>query len=199
MSKKDAVKLDPRVRRTRKMLQQAMSELMAERTFPEIDVQDIAERAELNRATFYKHFPDKYELLNVIIRENFQTKLESRLAEPSALTETSLNVLLQMVFEGCNDFRGTCQAVHVLNDRGVMMQQLQVQVYQVLVNWLQHDSLRAKLGRNSPEMIALPVSWMICGSMMEIVRESSKTPKPELVRQLGVSVRAALGEYLGGN
>ena len=47
--------LDPRVRRTRQMLRQALRKVLAEKEFEEISVQDITEAAILNRATFYDH------------------------------------------------------------------------------------------------------------------------------------------------
>ena len=50
--------VDLRIRRTRKMLQDAFMALMAEKPFAEITVQDITERAMVNRGTFYDHFAD---------------------------------------------------------------------------------------------------------------------------------------------
>jgi AcrR family transcriptional regulator len=55
---------DLRVRRTRKLLQDALIELTIERGFSAVTVRDIAERAMVNRATFYRHYQDKYDLLN---------------------------------------------------------------------------------------------------------------------------------------
>lgn len=60
-------KLDPRVIRTRQMLRDGLMSLAAERDFDGITVQDIADRAGLNRATFYLHYRDKQELLMQII------------------------------------------------------------------------------------------------------------------------------------
>jgi AcrR family transcriptional regulator len=40
---------DPRVRRTRKLLQQALTELLAEKSFHSINVQDVVDRATVNR------------------------------------------------------------------------------------------------------------------------------------------------------
>jgi AcrR family transcriptional regulator len=56
-------RLDPRVVRTRQMLREAFMALIAERGFEAATIQDITERATLNRATFYLHYRDKYELL----------------------------------------------------------------------------------------------------------------------------------------
>jgi len=63
MSKKRA-RLDPRVIRTRKLLREALIELIPERGYDAITVKDITDRATLNRATFYLHYRDKEDLLD---------------------------------------------------------------------------------------------------------------------------------------
>ena len=63
-SKRESEKVDPRVKRTRQSLEQAFVDLLHEKGFQAITVQDITQRAGLNRATFYAHFPDKYALLD---------------------------------------------------------------------------------------------------------------------------------------
>ncbi len=60
---------DPRVKRTHRLLQEALVELAGERGFDAITVGDIAKRAEVNRATFYRHYQDKYDLLDQIFKE----------------------------------------------------------------------------------------------------------------------------------
>src|SRR3984893_18802285 len=64
-------KVDPRGQRTRHLLPQAFLELMPQQGCLAISIQDIAERATLNRATFYLHFDDKYQLLDRIVQEQF--------------------------------------------------------------------------------------------------------------------------------
>jgi AcrR family transcriptional regulator len=58
-----ARKLDRRVQRTRKLLRDAMMSLILEEGYDAISIQDITEKANLGRATFYLHFKDKDELL----------------------------------------------------------------------------------------------------------------------------------------
>ena len=60
---------DLRIRRTHKFLQEAMIELITEKGFEAITVGDIAERAMINRATFYRHYEDKYDLVAKIFEE----------------------------------------------------------------------------------------------------------------------------------
>lgn len=56
-------KMDPRVMRTRQLLRDALVELIDEQGYEKITVQDITQRATLNRATFYLHYRDKLDLL----------------------------------------------------------------------------------------------------------------------------------------
>lgn len=60
---------DLRVRRTRKLLQQAFIELTVEKGFAALTVRDITERAMVNRSTFYRHYLDKYDLLEHYMNE----------------------------------------------------------------------------------------------------------------------------------
>ncbi|HVI41682.1 MAG TPA: TetR/AcrR family transcriptional regulator C-terminal domain-containing protein [Anaerovoracaceae bacterium] len=62
-------KEDLRVRRTYKLLSQALMSLLLEKSFEEIFVTDICELAMVHRTTFYKHFEDKYHLLDFCVKE----------------------------------------------------------------------------------------------------------------------------------
>ena len=62
-------KKDLRVIKTKKMIYTALVELMKEKTFEEIKVSDICEKALINRSTFYAHYEDKYELLIDFIKD----------------------------------------------------------------------------------------------------------------------------------
>ena len=60
---------DLRIQRTRILLCHTLINLIAEKGFDAISVKDIAERAMINRATFYRHFEDKYALVTYIFKE----------------------------------------------------------------------------------------------------------------------------------
>jgi AcrR family transcriptional regulator len=64
---------DLRVRRTRKLLQEALIELTVERGFAAVTIRDITERAMVNRSTFYRHYLDKYDLLNQFMDEVYES------------------------------------------------------------------------------------------------------------------------------
>ena len=69
---------DPRIRRTRELLQQAFGRLLKEKDFDKISVQDITDAATVNRATFYLHYPDKFALLECKVAGDFHALLASR-------------------------------------------------------------------------------------------------------------------------
>jgi len=69
--------IDLRIRRTHKFLQEAMIELITEKGFDAITVGDIAERAMINRATFYRHYQDKYDLVAKIFEETANQLVEN--------------------------------------------------------------------------------------------------------------------------
>jgi len=68
--------MDLREKRTRKLIREAFFELMQENGFETLSVQDITERAMINRSTFYRHYQDKYDLARKCLDEPFTALLE---------------------------------------------------------------------------------------------------------------------------
>ena len=64
------VKVDRRIARTQGAIKNAFLELMSEKNFDSITIQDIADRANINRATVYLHYLDKFDLLDKIMEEH---------------------------------------------------------------------------------------------------------------------------------
>lgn len=60
-------KVDRRIVKTQDALKKAVIELMTEKNFDDITIQDIADRANINRGTIYLHYQDKYDLLDKLI------------------------------------------------------------------------------------------------------------------------------------
>lgn len=58
-----------RVRRTRKLLRDALVELIEERGFERVTVGEICTRAMVSRAAFYRNYRDKYQLVELIFDE----------------------------------------------------------------------------------------------------------------------------------
>jgi AcrR family transcriptional regulator len=64
-------KPDRRVQRTRELLSEALMALILEKGYDGLTVQDIADRANVSRATFYLHYKDKDDLLFSSMQERY--------------------------------------------------------------------------------------------------------------------------------
>ena len=62
-------KQDRRVIRSKMRMREALISLMQEKLFPEITARDITDRADLNRATFYLHYNNVFDLLEELEEE----------------------------------------------------------------------------------------------------------------------------------
>src|SRR3990172_4776223 len=147
--KKKEKKLDPRIKRTRQLLQQALMELMAEKSFQAITVQDIAARATLNRATFYAHFEDKYALLEYSVRETFRQRLQRGLPEGSRFSAENVKRLIEMVGAFQAEMNGHCPPPHEQYEP-LMEKQVKAELKDVLRAWLKENPSGKSSGRADP-------------------------------------------------
>lgn len=69
-------KTDLRILRTQKLIKEAFLKLIHVKGFDAITIQDIADEALINRATFYLHFQDKYDLLEQISNTYLQELID---------------------------------------------------------------------------------------------------------------------------
>ncbi len=90
--------IDRRVARTRALLQDALITLIPERGYAAITVEDICEKANIGRSTFYTHYAGKDELRSATIDAHLRSLSNQ---QPSAQPETSgrLFVFSRPMFE----------------------------------------------------------------------------------------------------
>lgn len=88
---------DPRIKRTRQLLQGALRTLLQERPFDEILVQDITHAATVNRATFYDHYTDKFALFDAMIVGDFYKLVEERNIRFDGACSSSMQAILLAV------------------------------------------------------------------------------------------------------
>lgn len=157
-------KLDPRIRRTRQLLFEAFQNLLAEKSFHLITVQDIAERSTLNRATFYDHFTDKFALLEAMMGERFATLIDARMAGNDGTCQAALRPLILAACDFLAEVSSGCQK-----------QQRQFEpIVESQVKALIRESLLVGLcshGAQNPELKATMVSWAIAGAAFQWSRE----------------------------
>ncbi|MGO4185920.1 TetR/AcrR family transcriptional regulator [Paenibacillus sp. TAF43_2] len=90
--------MDRRVLKTKEAIMKAFVELIAEKNFEQVTINEIAERANVNRGTVYLHYVDKFDLLNQCI-EVYLTQLFESCMPPDDAFQPSPKTLLLRTFK----------------------------------------------------------------------------------------------------
>jgi AcrR family transcriptional regulator len=184
-------KLDPRVKRTRELIQRSFMETVDEKGFNAISVQDVTARAGINRATFYAHYTDKYDLLDKAISEMFRAEIERRMLN---VCEFRLDNVRMLVITVC-EFVGK---IHSHTDKEEQYQtlaeaQIRNQVYALILHWLE----KIETIRNcsvSRERAATAASWAIYGLAHQWTHEKRKSSAEIFADEVMPLVAANLGQ-----
>ncbi|QBD75989.1 TetR/AcrR family transcriptional regulator [Ktedonosporobacter rubrisoli] len=85
--------MDRRVRKTREAIMGAFIELLSEKSFEDITMNEIAERADVNRGTVYLHYVDKFDLMDRCIETQLTRLFESCLDSKTAPLPSKVSLL----------------------------------------------------------------------------------------------------------
>lgn len=91
------MKTDARVRYTKMVIQQAFLDLLKKKPIAKITVKEICDIAQINRATFYKHYRDPYDLLEQFQNEAIQGLLDMIEVSSEKSTEQVLHSILTIM------------------------------------------------------------------------------------------------------
>lgn len=154
---------DLRVRRTRQLLLQALEELLTEKGFRRLTVQDITEQAGLNRVTFYGHFPDKYALLEYWLREQFQQQVASLCPPTGALNAKNLEALIVAIMKWFTQLHDRAKP----DDRQLLplfFTTMPQEISLLLQEWYRQTPARELPPHVTPEVVLMVMSWTIFGT-----------------------------------
>lgn len=98
---------DPRVVRTKNLIIDAFLTLIKEKDFDAISVKDITKRATINRATFYRHYEDKYLLLSSIVEQMIWNKGFEQMKERTELNKETFRLLMNCFCNLVEDLQQT--------------------------------------------------------------------------------------------
>jgi AcrR family transcriptional regulator len=177
-------KVDPRVKRTHQLLQKALIELLKEKEFRKITVQDITERAGVNRATFYDRYEDKFALLNAWIKEDFQARLDAKISPGARLTLDNLRLLILTACDYLKGFIGHCAPSTHHDEQMIMVLQVQRTIHETILKWSAHSANPPRQAHVPPEMVATVMSTAIVGSVMEWAMNGRKVSAEQLTDQI---------------
>ena len=169
---------DPRIRRTRQLLQSALQSLMQTRALDEISVQDITDVATVNRATFYDHYTDKFALFDALVGGGFHKLLHERNIHfdgtcPAAAAAIILATCDYLTQTHAN---GECNRQHAFEP--LMESAMTTAIERVLIKGM---AKRVPTSPLSPEIIATTASWAIYGAVKQWFYTPGHPPAEEIV------------------
>jgi len=184
-------KIDPRVIRTHQSIEQAFLQLIDQKGFQSISVQDITALAGVNRATFYAHFPDKYALLDHSIQHRFREEIEKRMLDACQFSTENLRALIIVVCEFVGDAHAHC-AVSEPQFQSLIETQVRSQIYELINHWYENIPMGEKIPV-ARERAATAASWVIYGLASEWSRNKRMPPSEQYAQEVLPLVAANLG------
>lgn len=172
---------DPRIRRTRQLLQGALRNLMQRRNFDEISVQDIADEATVNRATFYDHYNDKYALLAALVGGDFHRLLYERsVCYDEACSTTASSLILAVC-----DYMTLSGATGACERQSAFEPLIEAAMVGAIRRVLEQGAPQKGVSPQSPFAMALAAaSWAIFGAAREWYRSANRRPAEEVVPEI---------------
>ncbi|OMF28641.1 TetR family transcriptional regulator [Paenibacillus sp. FSL H8-0548] len=169
-------KTDPRVLRTRKLIMDSFIELSGKKEFKDITIKDITTEAMINRATFYYHFEDIYDLLEKVLSVVLLVNLNSDLYQNDELNEEAFVRIFEAITNFQKSLSSRCHRGYEDTIARIIREQLQIIFHKMLLK--QHKTEEEE----ALKLTAVLLSWGIYGASVEWRRDSHKISPGEFIK-----------------
>lgn len=169
--------VDPRIQRTRKLIMDSFIDLSTRKDFKDITVKDITEAAMINRATFYYHFEDKYDLLDMALLEVLSVNLDRQFYEKSELNEETLINIFIAITKFQESIATRCHQGYEETIARIIRDQLELIIYKML---LRKDEVEAD---EALKLVAIMLSWGMYGASVKWRRNSEQIAPEEFIKE----------------
>jgi AcrR family transcriptional regulator len=192
-------KEDRRINRTRKLMQEALMGLIVDKGYEAVTVQDILDRADVGRSTFYAHYRDKDELLLSgfdHLRTLFEQQQQSLLAAKHGGNGPEFNMILEL-FRHTGQHHKLYKAIAGKQSGEMILKYLHRYLYDMLI--VPHTALM-KNKKGPPVPIEVTTYWIVSSLLSLMIwwldnkMPYSAEKMDELFRKLTMpGIEAALG------
>jgi AcrR family transcriptional regulator len=178
---------DPRILRSRRMLMEALARLLMQKELDGISVQEIADEATLNRATFYLHYADKNALLQAMTETRFRDLIERR-----SIAFTDCHGALRAIALGVCDYLAESTSC----PSQLARMSLEGSIIPVVEGMFKEGlALHGTAPGADAEMLATTAAWAVFGA----ARRWFQTPDRIPAEQMAASIEALVGPVLFGD
>ena len=176
---------DPRVLRSRQMLMEALLRLLTRKEFDDISIQEIADEATLNRATFYLHYPDKNALLQAMTAARFRALVARR-----GLSFTDCDGALRAIALGvCDYLAETTGCPSQLTKMPLEGSIIPVVEGMFLEGAEKHADKHATAPGTDPKLLATTAAWAIFGAARRWYQTPDRIPAEEMAAKIEAMVK----------
>jgi AcrR family transcriptional regulator len=168
-------KTDPRILRTRKLIMDSFIELSDKKEFKDITIKDITTAAMINRATFYYHFDDKYDLLDKVLSEVLLINLNGDVFEEKELNEEAIVFIFKAITNFQKSLSNRCHRGYEDTIARIIREQVEIIFYKMLLK------RHASSDSDALRVTAVMLSWGIYGAS-EKWRKDSKLQPEEYIK-----------------
>ena len=175
---------DPRILRSRRMLMEALATLLTRKEFDAISVQEIADEATLNRATFYLHYPDKNALLQAMTAARFSDLIARR-----GLSFSNCDGALRAIALGvCDYLAETAGCPSQLSKLP-----LEGSIIPVVENMFREGARHHPTTPGSdPDLLASAAAWAIFGAARRWLQSPDRIPAEQMAAKIEALVKPIL-------
>ena len=173
------MKPDRRIARTRRLLRNAILELIIEKGYAAISVQDLIDRANVARSTFYKHFRGMDDLLLQGFREISPTQTDKLFSEDVHETKEYPD-FGNALFQGAENYKDMARALLGKGSDNLVVQHLRNMLVVQVREWLEMHLPQTKLGADKLEFAVQFVVGALVSTLLWWVQNDFPQPAADI-------------------
>jgi AcrR family transcriptional regulator len=172
---------DPRILRSRRMLMEALVRLLTHKEFEDISIQEIADEATLNRATFYLHYPDKNALLQAMTGVRFRDLIARR-----GLSFTNCDGALRAIALGVCDYLAETAGCPTQLAKMPLEGSIIPVVEGVFLEGAAHHEIGSGI---DSALLATTAAWAVFGAARRWFQTTNRIPAEEMAAKIEATVK----------
>lgn len=166
--------MDLRIVKTEKALKEAFAQLLLEKDFQNITVNELCDKAMIRRTTFYKHYQDKYDYFDRLIKQEVEDILQPCFSLMNAM---EFRAFFQDMLMRCLDYvasrKKTFQSAFSSYASSLFEDTLTKEVSDILYKKLVMENVRLKI-KGDVKIVALSYTGILFQILKYWVKESTK-------------------------